>query len=312
MLNILYISARGVLSEGYMYRYYRGLYKELCKISNVKAYEGIVDAKDAENFDCIIFDLGYFAQKDPKVFQEIPGLKELKIPKIAYFHKPQTMLQEKLDFCKINNFDLFVDSQITYTNHGNIANCDSIRLPFVASEKYFYPRNVEKIYDVGFSGAHHGMGKVQGETRDIRDKAYNLIHEKNYELYWNSHKSPANRTHSIDEYATKINQSTIWFATTGPTLDISPRYFEVMLSKTLLCCNNMPYEYEGMFVDGENCIIFENDLSNLTDKIDYYLENHDERNRIISNAYDFAKENYTWMAMAKRLVSKIEEIKDEL
>ena len=50
MLNILYISARGVLSEGYMYRYYRGLYKELCKISNVKAYEGIVDAKDAENF----------------------------------------------------------------------------------------------------------------------------------------------------------------------------------------------------------------------------------------------------------------------
>ena len=74
----------------------------------------------------------------------------------------------------------------------------------------------------------------------------------------------------------------------------------------------MPYEYEGMFVDGENCIIFENDLSNLTDKIDYYLENHDERNRIISNAYDFAKENYTWMAMAKRLVSKIEEIKDEL
>ena len=48
MLNILYISARGVLSEGYMYRYYRGLYKELCKISNVKVYEGIAAATRAQ------------------------------------------------------------------------------------------------------------------------------------------------------------------------------------------------------------------------------------------------------------------------
>ena len=315
MLNILYISARGVLSDRYTYSYYGDLYRELVKFCNVKVYQGNWQPEiHTADYDCIIFDLGYFAQKNIEAFQKISGLDKLKIPKIAYFHKPQTMLNEKLNFCKINGFDLFVDSQITYKDHGKLAGCQSIRLPFVASEKYFYPRNVEKIYDLGFSGTHRlhtPKGKVEGETRDIRDRAYKSISQKNYNLYWNNHTSPSKRTTSIDEYATKINQSKIWFASTGPTKDIGPRYFEVMLSKTLLCCNSMPYEYEGMFIDGKNCITYENDLSNLTEKIDYYLKNDSERNKIISNAYDFAKENYTWMAMAKRLISKIEEIKNE-
>ena len=72
----------------------------------------------------------------------------------------------------------------------------------------------------------------------------------------------------------------------------------------------MPDTYGGVFVDGENCIMFENNLSNLTEKIDYYLNNDTERNAIISKAYDFALTNYTWMAMAKKLVSKIIEIKN--
>lgn len=315
MLNILYISAKGVLSPGYTYSYYGDLYRELTKFCNVQVYQGKFNPELSKNCDCIIFDLGYFAQKDISVFQEIPGLKELNIPKVAYFHKPQTMLNDKLNFCKVNGFDLFVDSQITYKEHGKLANCESIRLPFVASEKDFYPRNVEKIYDLGFSGTHNlftPAGKVKGETRDIRDRAYEKIVQQNYNLYWNNHTSPSKRTSSIEEYATKINQSKIWFATTGPTKDISPRYFEVMLSKTLLCCNKMEYEYEEMFIDGQNCIMYDNNLNNLTKKIDYYLNNETKRNEIISNAYDLAINNYTWMSMAKKLVSKILEMKNEL
>ena len=59
-----------------------------------------------------------------------------------------------------------------------------------------------------------------------------------------------------------------------------------MLSKTLLFCNNMPYEYEGMFIDGENFVMYDNDLSNFYEKIDYYLNNESERNKIIESAYD--------------------------
>ena len=114
-----------------------------------------------------------------------------------------------------------------------------------------------------------------------------------------------------EEYATKINSCKIWISTTGPVLDVSPRYFEVMMSKTLLFCNNMPYEYEGVFKDGVNCVTFENDLSDLEEKVKYYLDNDAERKKIIDNAYDMAISNYTWSAVTDRVVEKIREIKND-
>ena len=317
-MNILYITARNVLSDNYPYKYYGDLYRELKLIHNIQVYQGHVsNINDIlnmySNIECVIFDLGYFAQKDINCFSEIDGMKELNIPKVAYFHKPQTMLNEKLNFCKINGFDLFVDSQVTHKEHGKLSNCESIRLPFVASEKEFYPRNVSKIYDLGFSGTMRlitPQGKVEGPTRDIRDRLYKKIAERAsfYTIFWNAHHSSADRISSIEEYATKINQSKIWLATTGPTRDISPRFFEVMLSKTLLFCNDMPYEYEGMFVDGENCIMYKNDLSDFYDKFDYYLNNEIDRNRIVENAHSDALNRYTWKCMADNLISKVEEI----
>lgn len=311
-MNILYITARGVLGNNYPYKYYGDLYRELRNIENVFVHQGPINDTITNNMDCIIFGLGYFAQKDKDCFKEIPYLRDLKIPKIAYFHKPQTMLQEKLNFCKLNNFDIFVDSQITYKKHAEISNCIPLRLPFVASDELFKPRKVAKIYDLGFSGTMRLItpaGKVEGPTRDIRDRIYNKLKEVNHNLFWNAHNSSSDRISSIEEYATKINQSEIWLATTGPTEDISPRFFEVMLSKTLLFCNNMPYEYEGMFEDGKNCVMYDNDLNNFLEKLDYYLNNKIERHQIIEAAYEKAKNLYTWKCMANKLIDKIKEIK---
>jgi len=87
--------------------------------------------------------------------------------------------------------------------------------------------------------------------------------------------------------------------------DISPRYFEVMLSRTLLFCNKMSYEYEGVFEDGVNCVMFENDLSDFRNKLDHYVNNDEEREKIISNAFNTAKENYTWEHMTDKLLNEI-------
>ncbi len=318
-MNILYISARNVLSDNYPYQYYGDLYRELRLIHNVYVYQGpIVHINDVlsryNNIDCLIFDLGYFAQKDSNVFKQIPGLKELSIPKVAHFSKPQTLLREKLEFCNVNNFDLFVDSNNTCKSYSKIANCVPMRLPYVASAEQFYPRPVEKIYDLGFSGTLRMItpeGKVKGPTRDIRYRIQDKILEKksSYDLFWNIHNSSSDRISSIEEYALKINQSKIWLSTTGPIFDISPRYFEVMLSKTLLFCNNMPDVYEDLFEDGVNCVMYENDLSDFLEKLNYYLNNDIERNEIIERAYKTSVDTYTWKIMAKNLIEKIKEIK---
>ena len=88
--------------------------------------------------------MGYFSQNNPIVYQKIEGLDELNIPVVCYLHKPQTLLKEKLQFCKVNKVDLLLDSQSTYKRHGEIAETKSIRSWFTATPRLYYPRKIEK------------------------------------------------------------------------------------------------------------------------------------------------------------------------
>ena len=316
-MNLLYIDYGGVVSDTYMYQYYGDLYRELRKLVKVYLYqEPISDMGELLNsapikFDCVIFGLGYFAQNNAFAYRKISGLNELDVPVVCMLHKPQTMLSEKLQFCKTNNVDLLLDSQCTHKEFEKITGVKTMRFPFTATPQYFYPRDVSKIYDIGFCGALHGNGKIEGPTRDLRERVYKELQEKEFNVYWNASNTLDYRINSKEEYATKINQCKIWLATTGPVLDVSPRYFEVMLSKTLLFCNNMPEQYEEFFEDGINCVMFENDLSNFKEKLTYYLENDEERESIINKAYELAIDNYTWKHMALNLLKEIEELKSD-
>ena len=73
----------------------------------------------------------------------------------------------------------------------------------------------------------------------------------------------------------------------------------------------MPIQYEGVFIDGENCVMFENDLSNFEEKLNYYLHHDDERDLIIERGYDMVKNNYTWKHMAMKLLSEVEDLRNE-
>ena len=313
-MKILYIDSGNVIDNSYIYRYYGDLYRELEKICDITVYQkpikNINPVAVSEKFDCVIFGLGYFARGDINTFAKIPGLEHVKIPTVCLIHKPQHLLTEKLQFCKINNIDLLVDSQSTFKKHGEISCCESLRIWFSASPEYFYPRDVVKKYDIGFIGAMHGNNKINGPTANLRDRIYNLIIDSNHDIYWNGQLSPSDRIASIEEYASVINKSKIWISTTGPTIDVSPRYFEVLLSKTLLFCNNEPEQYGEVFKDGINCIMYQNDLSNFEEKLKYYLQNEKERKKIIETAYEEAISKYTTKHMAIKLLNKIKEIKN--
>tara|TARA_Y100001973_G_C5189110_1_gene329735 strand:+ start:306 stop:1256 length:951 start_codon:yes stop_codon:yes gene_type:complete len=316
-MNILYIDAPGRLNDSYMYQYYGDLYRELKQLCNVYVYDGpyvdidlLTKQIDVE-IDCIFFGLGYFARRDLQAYQKIPSLCNSKIFKAAYFHKAQIMCREKLQFCKMNNIDLFLDSQITYKAYAELVDAKPFRAWFSASPEIYRPRDIEKIYDIGFSGATHGAGKTVGPTEDIRDRIYDLLQSTSHKVFWKKHQKPEDRISSVEEYATRINQCKAWIATTGPYEDVGPRFFEVILSKTLLVCNKMPKQYEGVFQDQVNCVMFENDLSDFNEKLNHYLYNDSVRQAVIDNAYDTVINNYTSRHIALELLSKIKESKNE-
>ena len=318
-MKILYIDYGDAVSDNHIYQYYGDLYRELRLLTQIYLLQGVpanineILSQIEGGVDCIIFGLGYFAQSHQEFFNKIEGLSALDIPVICMIHKPQTMLDKKLDFCENNEVDLIVDSQCTHKEFQAKTGIKCIRLPFTATPKVFYPREIEKKYDIGFSGALHGKEangkqKIFGPTANLRERAHEKLVAKERNIFWNSSNTMEYRIQSTEEYATKINECRMWLATTGPVLDVSPRYFEVMLSKTLLLCNNMPEQYEDYFTDGVNCVIFNNDLSDFDEKLDYYLNNESETNRIIETAYETALNNYTWHHMAKKLIEQIKEL----
>jgi len=314
-MNILYIDIGNRLDDSHMYKYYGDLYRELVKLTTIYVAPATTNinlllGQISERIDCVIFGLGYFAQNDPRSFGKIEGLAELDIPVVCLFHKPQTMLAQKLEFCQINKIDLFLDSQITYKKYGEMANVRSMRSWHTASPEIFHPRDIAVEYDLGFVGAAHGNNKVEGETRNLRDRIYDQLAESDYKIFWKKHHTPGDRIPSVEEYAACMNKCKMWISTTGPMLDVGPRYFEVALSKTLLLCNYMPHEYEGVFEDGVNCVMFKNDLSNLEEKINYYLEHDEERQLIVERAYEKIINNYTWERMAQNLLETVEELKN--
>ena len=73
----------------------------------------------------------------------------------------------------------------------------------------------------------------------------------------------------------------------------------------------MPESNGEFFVDGVTCVTFKNDLSDFDDKLMYYLENDEERNVIIENAYRVGVNNYTWNHMAQKILTEVRKIRDE-
>ena len=309
--KVLYVDQGNRVADNYMYLYYGDMYRELKEATDVTLYQGnphkVPHIVNDGRFDCVVFGLGYFAQRDTSVYGHIAGLAELKVPVVCMLHKPQTMLEQKLHFFKTNAVDLIVDVNITYKKFQEQLGIKTTRIWLSASPKTYYERNVPELYDVGFSGATHA-NKLTGPTANLRDRVLDRLKTKDIKLFWNKQTSPSHRISSVEEYARKINESKIWIATTGPTLDISPRYFEVMLSKTLLFCNDMPVQYEGVFQDGFNCVTFKNDLSDFDEKLDFYLTNDDERDKIINSAYEHAVDNLTTKHMCEKMLREINDI----
>ena len=319
MLNTLYIDAGNpnALSKDHMYPYYGAIYRELLNLGAVTTCHGYVAniksllSRVDTNFDCIVYGLGYFAVQDPVWFGKVEGLSELDIPVVAMLHKPQHLLQEKLNFCRLNKIDFLFYPDITCKEYATQVGAHPIKTWHTADPNIFHPREVEKEYDLGFSGALHSGDKVKGPAQNIRPRVHEtLLKNGSYKMFWNGSDSVAPRIKNLNEYAAYINKSKIWLATTGPCGFIGPRYFEVMMSKTLLLCNDMPLQYGDVFVDGENCVIFKNDLSDLTEKIDHFLSDREDLERVAENGYDLAVNHFTWKHMAIELIEKIKGMSD--
>ena len=298
-MNIIYVD--GIVETPYdsSYPVYGDLFREIKKIHNVEVYRGhlnnLVETTNSSSkkIDLVCFGLGYFASTN-NIFHKISNIDRLQAKIVCFIHKETTMLKEKLNFCIMNNVDLVIHSQFHYKKFEELMKIPTRKLMFAANPDIYRPMDLERSIDVAFTGAMHGNKKMKGATEDLRVRIGSILEPRSdLDILWGD-RLP------LKEYTEALNKAKIWIATTGPSGDISPRYFEIMHSKALLFCNKMPHSYEGAFIDGHNCVMYENDLSDFMEKMDYYLKNASERDRIVEQAYSDAMSLHTYAARAQQ------------
>ena len=298
-MNILYIDPIVHSKTSQVYKYYDGLYAALDKYHNCVLHTGNIEdindvlSKTDGPIDVIVFGLGWIGFKN-----EIKNLADTEIVKVGFVFKPQNNLSEKMQFFKRNKFNLLLTSLPDKNKYNRLSGVKCNRLCYAANPNLFKHTGAKKKYELGFSGAlHQNKIYIDGafKYKDVRMSIQNnFLSRSDVKCFLNGSDSVAPRIVNYSEYAKKINESDMWMATPSPFGDVTPRYFEVAMSGTLLLCSEVHDEYRDIFRDGENCIEFKEDGSDFTDKFEYYRKHKDEMKQICLNAAKEFAEKHTW------------------
>ena len=93
--------------------------------------------------------------------------------------------------------------------------------------------------------------------------------------------------------------------------EITRRIFEGMACGKMVLCDRLEKskKLDELFVDGED-IIYYNDIVDCVEKMNYYRENEEERERIANNGFKKVLENHTQKQRVDFVIQKFEEWKN--
>jgi glycosyltransferase involved in cell wall biosynthesis len=311
-MKILYLDPTIKSSTSQNYKYYDGVYDELIKICQVhlcrEPVTNLYDYISKTNFqpDAVVFGLGWFNHGYFGV------VKNLNVPSVCILFKPQNNLRDKLKFCIYNNINRILTPIPQYKKYEKATGIKTELFPYGFDPEIFKSREIEKEYDIGFSGAlhenkHYPTGAFK--TKNLRTKIGEALQqEDNLDVFWYSSDDRPSRIPSYEQYAKVINSSHAWIATAAAFGDITPRYYEVAASNTLLLCQRVEREYEHIFTDGINCVQFDPDLNNFANVVKWIKNNPIEVSKITTTATQDFLTNHTWENRAKKLIQTIQGI----
>ena len=176
------------------------------------------------------------------------------------------------------------------------------RIMWSASEEQFKDYGGDYKHDLFFSGVTRPE-----QSENLRERVLLELDRLNGELgnFINARSHRNNYAGTVftdDEYAKHLSDSKLCLVTTGPADLVGTRFFEIFAAcRSLVICNRMDEKiYGNMIIDGVNCAMFST-VDEFYEKAQYYLDNEDERMKIVNNAYKIFKERLTWSHTAKTI-----------
>jgi hypothetical protein len=191
------------------------------------------------------------------------------------------VLEKHKNLCKLLGVDILLNSTESYLPNFDGLVKKSYWFPNSYPDEVIFPKNIEKTTDVGFCGndrpeIHYlDKFKIKKDLFVIGDDMVNAINS--YKIHFN--KNIAN--------------------------DINYRTFETTGCGTFLLTNYTP-GLEKLFDIGKEIVVY-NDLNDLDNKVKYYLENEEEREKIAKSGYERSKKDHTYFERSKKLIQIINE-----
>ena len=218
---------------------------------------------------------------DIRVFEEVK-----KVAPVCYwFADPYITYDNEEFFLKTQMADFFTCDKKNVYEKAITLNPNTFIVPDGYDRLIEKQKDVEKKYDVSFIGNLYG---------DRQEKITQITHP--VALINNVF----GEQHSVAVSATKVNLN---FCTSeGP----SDRVFKVLGTQGFLITDEW-LDRPDYFEDGEDLVVFK-DFDDLNQKIEFYLNNDDERARISANGHKKVQ-RYTREQWAKKTVSLFEELK---
>lgn len=226
---------------------------------------------------------------DGRGLYHLTGYKELGIP-VAYW-AIDSHIHAKYNFQKkiAIDFSYIFVAQKEYVDDFKKNNKNSFWLPLAADPEIHKPYLTEKKFDIGFVGAKNP------KTHPERTKLLNCLEAK-YNLVINSNAYGG-------EMAKIYSSSKIGF---NKSLrgDLNMRVFEIMSCGTMLLTDRISNGLNGLFEDKKHLVLY-NNLRDLDEKIQYYLEKKEEREFIATEGQKEIWQKHTYKNRMDEMIESI-------
>lgn len=261
---------------------------------------------------------------DPHPRIKLGGISDIKIKKVYFLNKEYKKLDLRLEYIRANAFDLVC------TVHPNTIEWSRatggvpfLHLPFGISLERFRDHHLPRVWDFGFSGSLHrshtdarflvkkelfnesalDQKTNRGLNAWLRPNALRPVYAK-YRIYWAEFGAKNLMLRSAlptgAAYAKFLNQCKTFLSTPSALGIFNTRFFELMATKTLILCPRSD-TYMNILRDGENCLMFDPDMSDFKSTFIRAIEEERLRHEIVSRAA-FDVHRHSFDARIKTLI----------
>jgi len=286
-MNIVIIQEAGRHEKNKNFRESLNLHRSLSKIDGV---ESKVWGLNYDEFNTPFFEIEKWAdvifiiENYTSSWMPLKEISESKKIKIFWSIDSHCVLQQHLQLCQLLNIDIHLNSTQRYLPYFENLCKKSYWFPNSYPDDLMYPMDIEKTVDVGFCGNILNRGHVI----DSLDK---------YDIKKDIFVIGDDMVRAINSYKIHLNCNI--------AEDINYRTFETCGCRTLLVTNWTP-GIENLFEIDKEIVIYRN-LTELDEKIKYYLLNDNERMIIAEAGYNRAKKDHTYLKRAEKLVEIIKD-----